>query len=185
MATRRHYIDHDDTKPRKKNEYYEVREYNVNENVMDKYWRESGKPTRYQQFSQPRNYQRSYRQRDNSIFFIIGGILLLIAVFMMKPPTGKITITNGNAVRSADQQSITITATVENTSGAVLYDLYCTAQLQDEEGIPFSYGKTEIAGFLFPGSKRDVTITLPTQGHTGTIKTWMEAKGTHFVWGMV
>ena len=183
MATRRHYIDHDDTKPREKNEYYEVREYNIDENVMDKYWRESGKPARYQRFDQRQNYRR--QQADIPWYFILGAALVALLLFTLKPPSGNITVKGQTPIVSADGKNVTVTATIENTSGAMLFDLYCTAELRDSEQNTFSQGRTEVAAFVFPSSKKSVTITLPTYGHTGAFTAKIEAKGKHIIWGLI
>lgn len=189
MATRRHYIDHDDTKPREKNEYYEVREYNVDENVMGKYWRESGKPARYQDLSrqQTRNQRQRYKQQryDFQWQHILGVAVLALFLFTLKPPSGNITVTAGSAIPSPDGKSVTITATIENTSGAVLLDLQCVGELRDSEGNVFSKNKVDVAAYVFPGIKKTVSVTIPTAGHTGTYTARVEAKGRHIVWGII
>lgn len=189
MATRRHYIDHDDTKPRKKNEYYEVREYNVDENVMDKYWRQTGRPAQHQTPNRQQDYRRhqTYRQRQSSFqwYHILGAAVLALLLFTLKPPSGNITVTAGSAIPSPDGKSVTITATVENTSGAVLLDLQCVGELRDSEGNVFSKNKVDVAAYVFPGIKKTVSVTVPTAGHTGAYTARIEAKGRHIVWGIV
>ena len=95
------------------------------------------------------------------------------------------TVNAGSVIPSADGMSVTVTATVENTSGAMLFDLYCTAKLIDSEGNVFSQDKIDIAKHVLPGSKKNVTFILPTYGKTGAFKTKVEAKGKHIVWGVV
>lgn len=82
MATRRHYIDHDDTKPRKKNEHYEVKEYNVKENTHSRYWRESGKPARYQDLNHL--YNRSRIKINDNWWTVIGTVIGVAILFLLK-----------------------------------------------------------------------------------------------------
>lgn len=90
MATSRHYIDHDDTKPREKNEYYEVREYNVKEKKHGRYWRQSGKPTEYQDLTHLYN-KRSRKKINDNWWTVIGGAvgatIFIIAYILQKLAT--------------------------------------------------------------------------------------------------
>lgn len=176
MATKRYYMEHDDTKPRKKNEYYEIREYNVSEEYANRNPNQSRRDWRS---------ENRYHSNNFPWWAILGLVILLIALCIMKPPTGEIAIINGKTALSADQTSIIATATIHNTTGAILLDLNCSAELYDTNGNVISKRGQEIAAFVLPGGKKEVTIILPTYGQTGHLNTRIEAKGRHIVWGII